>query len=338
MSLRGLWPILVFVFLLACSEEEAQRQPIEEEGLSQVLITEWVVPYESSRPRDPYVETANKVWFVGQRTGYLAYFDPETEEFTQIALAEGSGPHNIIADNDGVAWYAGNIMGWIGRVDPDGSLTTIKMPLDEARDPHTLVEDERGNIWFTVQGGNYIGRLNKASLAVDLVQVPTPGARPYGIDVDGNGRPWVSLFGTSKLATVDPNTLELTEVDLPRTSARPRRNIVTSDGAVWYVDYADGYLGRYDPASGDFEEWAAPAGSSSKPYGMAVDNEDRIWFVETGQSPNTLAGFDTKAMQFFSLTPIESGAGSVRHMMYHGPTNTIWFGTDANTLGRVTLP
>ena len=97
MSLRGLWFLLAFFTLASCSEEA----PVVEEEMPSVLITEWTVPYPDSRPRDPFAQNGNKVWFVGQRTGYLAWFNPETEEFTQIALAEGSGPHNIIVDADG---------------------------------------------------------------------------------------------------------------------------------------------------------------------------------------------------------------------------------------------
>ena len=35
-------------------------------------IREWEVPYEQSRPRDPFAASDSSVWFVGQRTGYLA--------------------------------------------------------------------------------------------------------------------------------------------------------------------------------------------------------------------------------------------------------------------------
>jgi virginiamycin B lyase len=37
----------------------------------------------------------------------------------------------------------------------------------------------------------------------------------------------------------------------------------------------------------------------------------------------------------FSITPIaRSGGLTVRHMIYHAPTKSIWFGTDANTIGQ----
>jgi virginiamycin B lyase len=60
--------------------------------------------------------------------------------------------------------------------------------------------------------------------------------------------------------------------------------------------------------------------------------------VETGPQPNKLIGFDPKTSQFFSETAVPSGAGTVRHMVYHAPTRTIWFGTDAGTIGRALVP
>jgi virginiamycin B lyase len=71
---------------------------------------------------------------------------------------------------------------------------------------------------------------------------------------------------------------------------------------------------------------------------MIVDERDRLWFVETAPRPNVLVGFDTKSGRFFSSTPIaESGALTVRHMMYDRAGRAIWFGTDANTIGRAQL-
>ena len=306
------------------------------EPLAPVEIREWMVPYPDSRPRDPFAVSANEVWFVGQRSHYLARLDPETGAFLRRDLEDRPGPHNLIVGSDGIVWYAGNLKGYIGRHDPKrNEIERVAMPDPAARDPHTLVFDagER-HIWFTLQGANMVGRLRLADRKVDLVAVPTPRARPYGIRVAPDGTVWVVLFGTNKLASIDPGTLALSEHPLPADGARPRRLEVLSDGQIYYVDYARGMLGHFDPGSGAVEEWEMPSGSHARPYGMARDSADRIWFVETGVDPNLLVGFDPARRTFFSLTPIPSGGGAVRHMHYHAPTGTIWFGTDRNTIGR----
>jgi virginiamycin B lyase len=107
---------------------------------------------------------------------------------------------------------------------------------------------------------------------------------------------------------------------------------------IWYVDYARGYLGRLDPKTGEVKEWANPGGASSRPYAMAVDDMDRLWFFETNPGPNRLVGFDPKREIFFSVNEIESGGGTVRHMVFDEANREIWFGTDANTIGRAQVP
>ncbi len=303
-----------------------------------VQIKEWPVPWEASRPRDPFVDQQGRVWFVGQRTHYAAYLDPTTGEFERFDLGEGTGPHNLIVDPEGIVWFTGNAASHIGKLNPaTGEITRIPMPDPAVRDPHTLVLDQSGTIWFTAQFSNHVGKLDRATGEVRLIPVPTPNSRPYGIVVDRQGRPWFNEFGANKIGMIDPTTLELKEYTLPYPNARGRRIAATSDGAVWYADYARGSIGRLDPASGEVKEWPSPGGSRSQPYGMALDSSERIWVVETGSNPNRLVGFDPRTEQYFSVTEIPSGGGAVRHMSYHEPTGSIWFGTDTNTIGQAVV-
>ena len=305
-------------------------------GAERVDIREWEVPYENSRPRDPFAETENSVWFVGQRTGYIAHLHVDTGEFSKLDLKEGSGPHNLIVGSDGMVWYAGNKTSLIGRFDPETEeILEIPMPDPAARDPHTLIFDQaEENIWFTVQGGNMVGRLNLATRDVDLIPSKTERSRPYGIKMAPDGSVWVALFGTNKLAQIDAASLELTEIALPREETRPRRLEVGRDGRVWYVDYPMGYLGVYDPKTKSFEEFQMPSGDGARPYGTAMDGAGRIWIGASGPSPNLFVGFDPETEEFFSSTPVPSGGGTVRHMHYHAPSGSVWFGTDTNYIGR----
>lgn len=340
MHVRRLVPLLVGAVLAAPDPTPAAAQT----GGNDPELQEWTVPYAASRPRDPYVAPDGKVWFVGQRSDYVASFNPATGEFRRFDLEPGAGPHNLVVADDGTVWYAGNRASHIGRLDPEtGEITKHMMPDERARDPHTLELAADGSLWFTVQGGNMIGHFDPAVGHTRLVEAPeVPGgrstsSRPYGIKLDSRGHPWVVLFNTNKIARVDPATMELDVHELPE-NARPRRLVIDSHDRVWYVDYAQGKLGSLEPATGAVREWDAPAGPDSRPYGVAIDEWDRIWFVETGVAPNRLVGFDPATESFLSVAPIESGAGAVRHMYYDAETRTIWFGTDANTLGRALVP
>jgi len=305
-------------------------------------LREWVVPYESSRPRDPMVGPDGRVWFVGQRMDYVAALDPETGGFEKYDLEEGTGPHNLIVSGDGTIYYAGNRATHIGVLDPEsGEIEKVMMPDTRVRDPHTLTFDSHGDVWFTAQQANFIGKLWKETGDVRLVEARVPdvgrSSRPYGIVMDSQDRPWIALFNTNHIGTVDPETFELETFELPE-GARPRRLDLTSDDIVWYGDYSRGMLGRLDPATGEVKEYPLPSGEGARPYAVAVDGDDRVWLVETGVRPNQFVGFDPRTESIFSVTEVESGGGTVRHMYFDAETNSIWFGADTNTIGVAKLP
>ena len=301
-------------------------------------ISEWKVPYEHSRPRDPAVDSLGRVWFCGQAGAYLAYLEPESGEFKKYALVDGAGPHNLIIDEHDQIWFAANTLPYIGKLDPEsGAVTKYPMPNATARDPHTLVFDGKGNIWFTAQWSNLIGRLDTNTGEVDLIALPDSGSRPYGIKVGASGQPWAVLFGTNKLATVDVETLAIELVVLPNRQSRPRRLEISSDGVIWYGDYNRGMLGRYDPGTKTFQEWQLPGGSGSRPYGMAMDHRQHIWLAEGG-SPNRLVEFDIAKQMFDTVIDVPNAGGSIRHMYFDAGRQSIWFGEDTNFIGRLQIP
>lgn len=308
-------------------------------AVDSLQIREWKVPWEKTRPRDPYVAADGRIWFCGQAGNYIAVLDPRNGDFKRYELSENTNPHNLIIDKDGFIWYSGNVNAHIGKLDPKtGNITRFPMPDPAARDPHTLIFDRSGNIWFTVQNGAFVGHLNTRSGKVDLIKAAA-GSRPYGIMMDSKDHPWFNLFGTNKIGTVDPKTMQLKEYVLPNERARGRRIAVTSDDKVWYVDYTRGYLGRLDPVSGKVDEIASPGGPNSLPYALTVDDKDRLWYSEnTPNKPNRIVGYDPRSQSFVPGIDIPSGGQTVRHVIYHKPTKSLWFGTDANTLARVTLP
>ena len=106
-----------------------------------------------------------------------------------------------------------------------------------------------------------------------------------------------------------------------------------SDGTIWFGDEARGMLGRLNPATGEVKEWQVPGGPKASPYALTRDDQDRLWFSETGESKR-LVGFDPKTEKFFANIEV---SGTIRHMHFDKKTRTMWFGTDANKVGRIQL-
>ncbi len=333
--------LIATIPITASADEAASAGPGLVAPDATLEFHEWPVPWANTRPRDPYVAPDNTVWFVGQRGDYVGHLDPETGQMRRFELPDGAGPHAVIVDGEGYPWYAGNRDRHIGRVDPDtGEITRYEMP-DGVNDPHTMAWTSDGRIWFTAQRSapaGYIGLFSPETGEVEVVDVPGERMRPYGIVVDDNDRPWIAFMGRNAIGTVDPETMELAIIETPDDASRIRRLGLTSDGRVWWVDAAAGYMGVYNPEDASMKQWQSPGGPRSSLYAVAIDSHDRLWYVEAGLSPNRFIGFDTNEERFISISEVPSGGGSVRHMVFHEPTNAIWFGTDTHTIGRAVVP
>jgi virginiamycin B lyase len=318
---------LLLAFAVALTGALGEPTPLSAQTTD---IKEWPVEW-GGRTRDPYVAPDGLVWFVGQAGNYIATLDPATGALKRFEIEAGTNPHSLIVAPDGYVWYSGNRNGRIGRLDPQtGEVKTYMMPDPAVRDPHTLVFDGKGNIWFTAQGASRVGRLNMASGKIDLINPHDSPANPYGIVVDHDGRPWVNLFRTNMIATVDPATLAVVKFTVVPEGGRTRRIAMTPDGIMWWVDYTRGYVGRFDPQTEQTKEWLAPGGARARPYAITADDRGRLWFSETGVQKR-LIGFDPATEEFFSINEV---SGTIRHMMFHKETGTMWFGTDANKVGR----
>jgi len=334
---RTLFAFLLCSFALS-AVQVTDRSASAADGLPSLLdIREWSVPWENTRPRDPAVAPDGSIWFVGQVGHYVARLDPESGEMVRFEIPR-AGPHTVVVDAGGTPWYAGNRDRHIGRLDPGtGDVRRIEMPAG-VEDPHTMDWTSNGDLWFTAQRSGSIGRLTMATGEVEVVAVPDGGMRPYGLVVDADDRPWFTLMGANAIGTVDPESMELRLHETPDPGSRIRRIGLTSDGRVWWADATQGYLGVFDPADGSMKQWRSPGGQRSALYAMAVDAADRVWYVETGVSPNRFVGFDARSESFISIDEVPSGGGAVRHMVFDPARDAIWFGTDTHTIGRATVP
>jgi virginiamycin B lyase len=325
-----------FVLLLTSAISLAGAQP-RQAGSPQSEMKAWNTPFDpGSRARDPFADEQGRVWFVGQQGNYIAYLEPKDGSFKKYEIDPGTHPHNLVI-HKGSVWYTGNRNGRIVNLDPNtGKLTTFKMPDSTVRDPHTMLFDQNGDAWFTAQNSDAVGKLTTKTGEVRIWKTGTR-TRPYGLILDSQGRPYFDLFATNKIGTIDPKTMELKTFTLP-DSTLPRRIAITDDTTIWYGDYRRGYLGRLNPKTGATQQWLMPGGHGSMPYGMATDDLGRIWVAETG-TPRAakLHVFDPKKNAWVEsiAIPSDDKPNTIRHMQWDKATRQIWFGGDANMIGRI---
>ena len=130
--------------------------------------------------------------------------------------------------------------------------------------------------------------------------------------IDSKGTIWVALLRVGMVAKIDPQTMAVTRFKEGADTSRSRRLDVLADGTIWFGDEARGMLGRLNPATGEVKEWPVPGGPEASPYALTKDDQDRIWFSETGKAKR-LVGFDPKTEKFFANIEV---SGTIRHMHF----------------------
>ncbi|OFW36712.1 MAG: hypothetical protein A3J28_10480 [Acidobacteria bacterium RIFCSPLOWO2_12_FULL_60_22] len=163
-------------------------------------------------------------------------------------LPKGSDSHDVSVDSKGIGWVSERRFGMIGRFDPQ-TLTYTKIPLPPAAYKK-----------FTLN-----------ALAVD------PQDRVWAVDGGPNKR----------LLQYDPKTREFnsfTVPDPPLGTTVFNTIRFAQDGSIWATEITANQILRLDPATRKFTAYQVPAGAGKKasafPYGMGIDGNQNIWFVE----------------------------------------------------------
>src|SRR3984957_5543785 len=112
-------------------------------------------------------------------------------------------------------------------------------------------------------------------------------------------------------AVILPGPVEATirEFDLPTPGSRPHDPMAAHDGAIWWSGQLANNLGRLDPKTGQFKP-ATPPTEKARPYGMAVDSKNRVWFVEFGAPKIATIDNDMRITEYSCSIPPRGRAGS----------------------------
>jgi virginiamycin B lyase len=272
----------------------------------------WDVPVPDAVPHDPAVDPKGNIWFTLQKTGQLARFNPDTQEWKLFNVpTPNSGPHGLVSDAAGNIWFTENYAGKIGRWDAKTE-TIAEYAAPSAKDPHTPVFGPDGALWFTAQQSNLIGRVDISTGKISEYSVPSQDAHPYGIVSASDGALWFCESIGGKLGRVDPRTGAIAEFAPPNSNMQPRRLVAVGD-AIYFTDFGGGRLGRITLADKKFKLWDSPSGGDSNPDGIAADSTGKIWYEESAEKANKLVRFNP-AVETFVVYPMPVPDSSVRNI------------------------
>jgi virginiamycin B lyase len=276
-----------------------------------------------SRPHDVAPAVDGGVWYTAQRSGALGHLDPATGGTRHIALGEGSAPHGVIVDSEGIAWVTDGGLNAIVSVDPDGDVVTVFPLPDNAPDPNlnTAAFAADGRLWFTGQAG-FHGVLDPETGEVQAFESPR-GRGPYGIAATPDGGIYYASLAGSYVGAVQPDG-SVTVLDPPTPDQGARRVWPDSSAAIWVSEWNAGQLSRYTPATGAWDMWRLP-GSDPSAYAVYVDAVDHVWVSDFGG--NAIHRFDPLE-ESFETFPLPARPGEVRQI--HGRRSEVWAAQSAD--------
>ncbi|HEY1475987.1 MAG TPA: hypothetical protein VGF53_18110 [Pseudolabrys sp.] len=171
--------------------------------------------------------------------------------------------------------------------------------------PHDPLASKDGAIWWAGQLSNKLGRIDPKTGAIREYSLKTPHSGPHGLKEDKAGNIWFTGNVGGFIGKLDPKTGLTTEYDLHNPAAKdPHTLVFDHNGILWFTVQQANFVGRLDPRAGAVKLVASPT-PKSRPYGMAVNSKNVVYFVEFGA--NKIATIDN-AMAIKEYTLPDPGA------------------------------
>src|SRR5437870_1372898 len=176
-------------------------------------------------------------------------------------------PHDVILDEQGIAWYTDFGHQFLGKLDPrTGKVTEFTVPMLKPDYPTGMLDIELrdGDLWLglMLQGG--IAKFDRKAEKFTMFPLPkeinNPASQqamvmPMSSHVDG--KVWMNSVGIPGVHRVELATLKFETFepfkDLPRGADRSVYGIkADSQNNLYFMDFSSEYIGRIDAKSGKF--------------------------------------------------------------------------------------
>ncbi len=185
--------------------------------------------------------------------------------------------------------------------------------------PHDPLAARDGSLWWSGQLANKIGRLDPTTGVFREYPV-NPLSGPHGLVEDKDGNIWFTGNFRGFIGKLDVKTGEVKEYNLPDPKVKdPHTIVIDHNGLVWFTAQNGNALGRLDPKTEDVKLTSPPT-PNARPYGMAVNSKNAVWFVEFGAPKIATIDRDMKIQEY--LLP---NAGARPRRIAITPDDRVWY-------------
>lgn len=283
------------------------------------------------------IDRSGNVWFMDSSGPELYLYEPDKNNFTEIAMPglQGAEFTGMSVDASGKVWFADRDGNRVGMFDPaTGGFKVYDFPLELA--PSDLVF-YNGFLWIGCK--EEIGRLDiKNEYLLDHF---LKKRNSYIMDVEldeETGDIWFVESAMNRVGGYLKRYNDNVEYDIPTPDSCPTCLDMDSAKTLWFIEAKTNRLGSFDTINEKFREHDAPAIDGKKPSlnHVAVDKNGHVWVTDPannrlikyfpehdafgsiglkeGNNMPTLIDIDEKGNLWF----VESGTGKLA-MLQAGP-------------------
>ncbi|HEY5722434.1 MAG TPA: hypothetical protein VIT45_08935 [Allosphingosinicella sp.] len=199
-----------------------------------------------SGPHGIVFDSAGRLWVTLEFAGTILMLDKDGRKLAEHSVAidcpkcpqpNNPQPHGLGVGPDGrTIWFTGKTAGVVGRIDPDGKVTTFPLSSPDSL-PIYIKAGPDGNMWVTMLAASKIARVTPEGVVTEFV-IPTENSRPIAIVPGPDGAMWFSEEAGSKVARIGMDG-RITEFAIPRSD--PRLILAglafDSEGNLWTQQY-----------------------------------------------------------------------------------------------------
>jgi virginiamycin B lyase len=199
-----------------------------------------------SGPHGIVFDSAGRLWVTLEFAGKILMLDKDGKRLAEhkvdidcpkCPIPDNPQPHGLGLGPDGrTIWFTGKTAGVVGRIDPDGKVTTFPLSSPDSL-PIYIKAGPDGNMWVTMLAAGKIARVTPEGVVTEFV-IPTENSRPIAIVPGPDGAMWFSEEAGSKVARITMDG-KITEFAVPRSD--PRLIVAglafDAEGNLWTQQY-----------------------------------------------------------------------------------------------------
>ncbi len=305
---------------------------------TQVIYTEYDLPYKTRQPHDVIVDSTGIAWYASFGEQILGKLDPRTATVTEyeIPTLKPEAPTGILGvrfDRDDNPWLGMQFQGGIAKFDRKTETFQLWSLPPELNGPHVQINQVSpdrshvdGKVWLQDAGTYTVLRLDLASGKFEVFEpykIPRPNV--YDVIPDSKNNGHFLVLGSEDVGRIDAKTGEIKIFKTPTARSGPRRGMMDEQDRLWFGENNGDRIAMFDTRTERFQEWPVPA-AGAWPYDVTADKNGHVW--TGGEYDDRILRLDPATGQF--ITYLLPRSTNVRRVFVDNSTTpvTFWVGNN----------